>query len=555
MLPIRISQLEQNLSAPISISSANKQIDSNQGTTDSPPKQRPSTDLREISTDLVANAAYLRHEFTNCADINFRNFYITDIECLMLWVDGLINEQLVQNIFQVLMLDIVGKHIPKRSGHNLAEYMNQHFVPHYSTDLVIHLSELKRWIMMSKLILLFDGCPVAIMLDAGSTPVRSITEPTLEASLAGPRDCFVELLRTNSALIRSKLGDSRLKCENFILGRRSVTLVNLMYIEDVAQSCVIEEVRQRIRRIDIDAILDSTYLKELIQDKPLSLFPLMKNTERPDKVVADLLEGKFALIVDGSPMVLTAPCVLAEFLQAADDHYNNPMVVWFIRFVRYVSLFTATTLPGAYVAVTTFHQEMIPIPLVFSIAAAHQFIPFPSAIETIIMVFILEMMVETGVRLPRIIGPIGSMVGALIMGQIAIMAGFISSSVAIVVAAAAISNFILGAGYALASPIRLIRFAILLSGGILGLYGINLVILALLIHLASLRSFGIPYLAPFAPLIWQDMRDIIYRAPRWALILRPSQTTGDNVRRSNTKKPSPPATDHSSRYQNKSGEK
>ena len=264
---------------------SDKEADLNKNRAATGPKQVPLPhDFKDISAALTENEAYLRQEFTNYADIVFRDFYTGDIRCLAVWIDGLINERVSQDIFHALMLDLPREQIQNASPSSRADFMNQHLLPFHSTARVIDLVELKRWIMMSKMVLLIDGCPVGLMLDAEAAPMRSIAEPSMEASVAGPRDCFVEPLRINTALIRSRLGDSRLKSENYILGRRSNTLVNLMYIEDIARPEIVEEARQRIERIDIDGMLDSNYLKELIQDEPFSLFPLMKNTERPDKV-------------------------------------------------------------------------------------------------------------------------------------------------------------------------------------------------------------------------------------------------------------------------------
>ena len=293
-----------------------------------------------------------------------------DIRCLAVWVDGLINNRVSHDLFRSLMLDIPEEKLRRVPKTELTDYINQHFLPFYSTARVTDLTELKRWVLMAKMILLVDGCPIGLMLDAEATPMRGITEPVLESVVAGPRDSFVESLRINTALIRSRLGDVQLKSENFIVGRRSNTLVTLMYVEDLASPLIIEEARQRISRVDIDGVIDSSYLKEFIQDRKYTFFPLIKTSERPDKAAADLLEGRVVVIVDGSPHILIAPTLFLEFLQSAEDYYLNPLVVWMIRVLRYLALFIATNLPGLYVAVTTFHQELLPIPLVFAVAGA-----------------------------------------------------------------------------------------------------------------------------------------------------------------------------------------
>lgn len=505
------------------------------------PKQVPLPhDYKEISTSLKENEAYLRQEFANTTDIVFREFYMGETRCLAVWVDGLINSRVSHDLFRSLMLDVppeVSRKIPSR---DLADYLNRHFLPFYATIRVEDMVELKRWVLMHKMILLVDGSPVGLVLDAETPPTRGMTEPVLESVVTGPRDSFLEPLRINTALIRSRLGDIRLKSENFIVGRRSNTLVTLMYVEDLANPEIVEEARQRLSRVDIDGLIDSSILKELIQDRRYSLFPLIKVSERPDKVVADLLEGRFAIVVDGSPQVLTAPTLFVEFLQTAEDYYMNPIVVWLVRLFRYLALFVATNLPGLYVAVTTFHQEMLPIPLVFTVAGARETVPFPAFIEALSILITFELLWEAGIRLPRIVGGAVNIVGALILGQAAVQAGLVSQAMVIVIAATAISNFALGSGYELASGIRLVRLINLVAGSVLGLYGIALGFLAFMVHLTALRSFGVPYMAPLAPLRLREMKDVIYRAPWWDMTRRPALIAGEDLTRSKTPPPAPP---------------
>jgi len=504
------------------------------------PKQVPLPHDREaIASRLKQNEEKLRQQFANTTDIVFREFSLAGKDCLAVWVDGLINNRVSHDVFRSLMLDAPFEEVRKVPPGELVDWLNKHCLPYYSTSRVTDMVELKRWVLMGKMVMLVDGCSVGLMIDAELPPLRGMTEPVLESVVAGPRDSFLEPLRINTALIRARLGDVRLKSENFILGSRSNTLVTLMYVEDLARPTVIEEVRQRIRRVDIDGVLDSAVLKEMIQDRPYTLFPLIKTSERPDKVSADLLEGRFAIIVDGSPQVLTGPTLFQEFLQTAEDYYMNPVATWLIRFLRYLALIIAGVLPGLYVAITTFHQEMIPIPLVFSIAGAREAVPFPAFIEALVMVFTFELLWEAGVRLPRVVGGAVNIVGALILGQAAVQAGLVSQALVIVVAGTAICNFALGSGYELASGIRLVRLGVLVAGAVLGLYGIAISFLAILIHMVGLRSFGVPYMAPWAPMRLREMKDSVYRAPWWDMTRRPELIAGEDLTRSQTPPPAP----------------
>lgn len=505
------------------------------------PKQVPlPVDFRKISGSLAENEAYLRQEFADISDIVFRSFYADGIKLLAVWFEGLINSRVSHDIFHALMLDIPRRELREAPAGKLTEYLNQRFLPFYNTARVTDLVELKRWVLMSKLVLLVEGCPEGLMVDAENTPKRPISEPVIESSVVGPHDSFVENIRVNTALVRSRLGDAMLKSEEYIVGRRTNTLVTLMYVADIANPKIVEEARRRISRIDIDGVIDSSYIKELIQDRAYTVFPLMKSTERPDKVVADLLEGRFALLVDGSPQVLIAPSLFMEFLQTAEDYYLNPVAIWLIRLLRHLSIFIASNVPGIYVALTTFHQEMIPIPLVFSIAGARHAVPFPSYLDALFLLIIFELLWESSIRLPRVVGAAINIVGALILGQAAVQSSLVSPTLVIVITAAAIANFTLGAGYELALAIRVVRLAIMTAAAVLGFYGIALVSIAFLIHLASLRSFGVPYFEPYAPLRPVELKDVVYRAPQWDVNTRPAYIAGEDITRMGTPRPGPP---------------
>ena len=492
-----------------------------------------------ISPVLGENEKFLRQEFDKTTDIVFREFYMGDIRCLAVWVDGLINNRVSHDLFRALMLDVDPERFKKVPPVERLDYVNKHLLPFYATIRVIDMIELRRWVLMSKMILMMDGSPTGLVLDAEATPMRAISEPTLESVVSGPRDAFVESLRLNTALIRARLGDAKLKSENFIVGRRSNTLVTLMYIEDLARPEVIEEVRSRMDRIDTDAIWDVYQIKEFIHDRRLTLFPLMKETERPDKVAADLLEGRFAIIVDGSPQVLTSPSVMVEFFQSAEDYYLNPILSTGLRILRYLGVFIASTGLGLYVAVTTFHQEMIPIPLIFSVAGARETVPFPAFIEALLLLIIFELLVEAGIRLPQVVGGAVNIVGALIIGQASVQAGIVSPILVIIIAATAISNFAVSANYQFSSILRFIRLLFLVAGASLGLYGMSLVLLALLIHMSSLDSFGVPYLTPLGPRVSAAMTDVVYRAPKWQMRSRPSFIAGNDLTRDNSQPPGP----------------
>lgn len=497
-------------------------------------------EYQPVSSALADNEAFLRRVFQNTTDIVFREFYMGEIQCMAVWIDGLAMNRISHDMFRSLMFEAPVEKIYDVPASQRADYTIKHLLPFYAALQVTDLIEAKRWVLMHKMVLIIDGCPVVIVLDTEATPMRGITEPTMESVVAGPRDSFVESLRINTALIRARLGDSALKSENYIIGRRSNTLVTLMYVEDLARPEVLQEVRRRLARIDIDGMLDSSLLRELIRDSGLSVVPMMKGTERPDKVCADLLEGRFALIVNGSPIVLTAPSIFVEFMQSAEDYYHPVLVADFVRLMRYMGLVVAVGATGLYVAITTFHQEMIPIPLIFGIAGTRESVPFPGLLEALSMLIVFELLWEAGIRLPKVIGGAVSIVGALILGQAAVQAGFVSPALVIIIALTAISNFSLGSAYDLASGVRLARLFVLFAGGTMGLYGITLSFLVISIYLTSLRSFGVPYLAPLSMISEAGGQDTLLRNPRWSMKRRPDYIAGKDIIRSQMNEPRAP---------------
>ncbi|MED4797818.1 spore germination protein, partial [Priestia megaterium] len=258
----------------------------------------------------------------------------------------------------------------------------------------------------------------------------------------GPRDSFTETLRTNTALIRRRIKSPKLWIESQQIGEFTKTDIALVYIDGIADEQVIQEVKERLSKIDIDGILESGYIEELIQDEDYTPFPTMHNTERPDSVAAGLLEGRIAILVDGTPFVLMVPALFIQFFQAAEDYYQRADISTLIRLMRYMAFFLALLTPSAYIALTTFHQEMLPFALLISIAAQREGVPFPAIIEAFIMEITFEILREAGVRLPRAVGSAISIVGALVLGEAAVQAGLVSPAMVIVVSITAISNFV-----------------------------------------------------------------------------------------------------------------
>jgi spore germination protein KA len=384
-------------------------------------------------------------------------------------------------------------------------------------------------------ILLVDEVSEAVAIDSRGWKERGINEPTSETVVRGPKDGFTETLRTNTALLRRKIKDPNLWIESMTIGRRTKTDIAIAYIKGVASDTVIAEVHKRLNSIDIDGVLDSGYIEEFIQDAPYSPFPTVQNTERPDKIAAGVLEGRVAIIVDGSPFVLTVPVVFTQFFQASEDYYHRFDVSSFIRILRFLCFFLALLVPSLYIAVLTFHQEMVPSPLLTSIAAQREGVPFPAALEAILMEVTFEILREAGVRLPQNVGSAISIVGGLVLGEAAIQAGIVSPILVVVIAVTAMSNFVIPA-FNLALSLRSIRFAFLFLAASFGLYGVVLGLVTMVLHLCSLQSFGIPYMSPMAPFTANGQKDTLIRAPRYGLFRRPGFISNNNIRGKNSRK-------------------
>lgn len=388
--------------------------------------------------------------------------------------------------------------------------------------------------------ILVEGSLKAVVIDTAGGDSRSVEEPTSQTVVRGPKEGFTENLRTNTALVRRIIKSPNLRFDYKIVGHQTRTNIAIVYLQGIAQDDVVKEVHRRIDAIDIDGILESGYIEEFIQDKAFTPFPLIQNTERPDAASAGILEGQVVIMVSGTPFVLLAPATFVKFFQSSEDYYQRYDISTFLRFIRIASFFISMLLPSLYIAITTFHQEMLPTSLLISLAAQREGVPFPALVEAFLMEITFEILREAGVRMPRIIGPAISIVGALVLGQAAVQAGIISAAMVIVVSFTAIASFVIPA-VNMGIAARLIRFGLMILGGTFGLFGIMSGLMVLLAHVSGLRSFGKPYLLPLSPLVLSNLKDVFIRVPWWAMRKRPGGITNkDNQTRvSGGKRPDP----------------
>lgn len=370
------------------------------------------------------------------------------------------------------------------------------------------------------LVIAVDGLEIAVAVFMPSQEKRQVEEPAAQTIIRGPREGFVETLSVNVNLIRKRIRNANLRFEEFIIGEETRTKVYIGYMSGIANESIVDEVRKRLRKIKIASIFESGNIEEMITDKTASPFPLALNSERADTAAANLMEGKVVVLVDGTPFCLIVPAVMVNFFEMSEDYYQPFMLGSFIRIIRYISFMLALLTPSLYVAILSFHPELLPTTLLISVLSQREGVPFPAVVEVLIMEITFEILREAGIRTPKTIGMMVSIVGALVIGQAAAEAGIISNTMIIVVAITAIANFA-SPIYSFSAASRIMRFALIIAASIMGLYGVLLVLILLVAHLCSLRSFGVPYLAPVAPFILEDQKDVFVRFPWGAMRRRP----------------------------------
>ncbi|MNB82437.1 Spore germination protein B1 [compost metagenome] len=363
---------------------------------------------------------------------------------------------------------------------------------------------------------LADGYISAVICDTRGGEARSVEESSSQMVVRGPKDGFVESVATNISLIRRRIKSPKLRLEYTKIGTETQTHVAMLYMKEIAGEDLVDEARRRLNKISIDEVLESGFIEELIQDKTITPFPTIYNSERPDVAAGNLLEGRVVIIVDGTPFVLILPAVFTQFFQSAEDYSQRFDIAILMRIVRYVSFIVLLLGPSVYIALTTYHYEMIPTTLLINLLSQRETVPFPAFVEALLMEGAFEILREAGVRMPRVIGQTVSVVGALILGSAVVEAGIITPIMVIVIALTGIASFAIPA-YNMAIAGRIIRFAFLLLGGMFGFYGITLGLIMLVAHMNSLRSFGIPYLSPFVPLSVKGQKDTILRLPLWLM--------------------------------------
>lgn len=488
-----------------------------------------------LTSNLLANQEMIMEIIGHNSDVAVRNVFIgpSGKSATIIYIEGLVDKNLIHD--QVIRGLVLGNGGGDGDPTDFEEGKLEEEISHRMIQLgklvqVDQLSVCIDSILAGNTALLIDGIQGSLILGTSSWKSRGIEEPVTESVVRGPREGFVEDLVVNISLLRRRIRNPNFTMIDYRIGRQTKRDLALVYVNGIANPKLVQEVQSRIERIDIDDAPESGHIEQLIEDNPWSPFPQIQNTERPDKVVASLLEGRVAILLDGTPFILLAPVTFPMLLQAPDDYYDRWLVGSLLRFLRYLLTISALFLPSLYIALVSYHQGLIPSKLAISITASREGVPFPTIIEALLMEITIEVLREAGIRLPKPIGQAVGIVGGLVIGQSAVQAGIVSPIMVIVVSFTAISSFAIPS-YSAAISIRILRFAMMVAASVLGLYGIVLAVLLICSHIVRLKSFGVNYAGAFVHYKPSDWKDSLFRLPMFMMKLRPQFLRTKNKRR------------------------
>lgn len=489
-----------------------------------------------LSRKLQDNIDAVKAKFGGSSDLIIREFSFgrgkdREIKAVLIFLDGMVNLSTINdNIIEPLMRQSWFSRRGEASDLSGIDEIRDRLLTAGEVKTVRTYNEVAEACLSGDAVLMTEGFCKALDIGAKGWEKRAVTEPTSETAIRGPREGFTENLRTNTTLIRRKIKDPALTIRTIVIGKRTHTQVNILYIDGLANPNLVREVERRLKKIDTDAILATGYLEQYIEDSSLSAFPTIWCSEKPDAVAGKLLEGRVAIAADGSPFVMTVPMLFVENFQNAEDYITRSHYATMMRLLRLTAFLISLFAPALYIALTTYHQELIPTTLLFTMAASSEGVPFPAVVEISIMMIIFELLREAGIRMPRPVGQTISIVGALVMGEAAIQAGIVGAPVVIVVAITAVSSFAIPF---LTDALSLLRWFLLIMAATMGSFGITVGTFIIFMHLASLRSFGSRYLAPIVPFQTADLKDTAVRVPLWAMGTRPKEIKPQDMKRQN----------------------
>ena len=483
-----------------------------------------------ITNDLESNRKIIEtlYGLPVNKDVVVREFElgtVPGIKAMLVFMDGLVDKEIINHLLQSLML-FSGV---ERPGGRIADFVKENLLPGNQVQEVNSFKDVLKGVNFGDSAFFFEGSDRSLVVETKGIEHRSVDKPNTEQTVRGPQEGFGEILRVNTALIRKHARSGELTTEMFTVGERLPNDVAIMYLRDLANADLVNEVKRRINSIKIDFMMDSGMLEGMIEDSPYNLNPQTIATERPDRVAAYLAEGKVAILVNGSPQVLVVPCTMYAQLHTGEESYLRWQYGTFIRYVRLLAFYISFLLPGIYLSIILFHQEMIPTELLLAIAGNRERVPFPSVVELLLLEFSFELVREAGVRIPGVIGTTIGIVGALILGQASVQANIVSPILVVLVAVTGLSSFAVP-NFALAFALRIYRFFYIMLGALLGFFGITIGLFVQILFTTNLQSFGVPYLSPSGPRTRLGY-DVVFRLPLFFHETRPDYDNPQDVRR------------------------
>ncbi|MEW9700220.1 spore germination protein [Paenibacillus sp. SI8] len=478
-----------------------------------------------ISQSLKDNLKQIQDTFVDCNDLRILHWsYGPSLEkkAFSVYLETLIKDKKV-NYMKESLQDLVTHEVGPATTittEDVMRFFSKNGVSAQSAMIAEDFVQVTNLILDGHIIIFFDEWNKAISYSALGIQNRQITEPITEPVVQGPHMSMIEDLDANIGIIRNLLRSPRLKFHYFTAGEECRRRISYGYLEGAVNPETLSEFKRRLSQITNEEILETSYLEDWIGDSKLSPFPQVRYTERPDNAVAALLDGKIIVLVDGTPTIVVCPGLFFEFFVTSEDYYHRSLFSSLIRLLRFGASLMALLLPSTYIALTTFHSELIPTVLLLAVLDTREGIPFPAFIEALLMEFFFEILREAGIRLPRPIGSAVSIVGALVIGQAAIQAKIASPVMVIVVSLTGIASFALPQ-YSMAIAIRILRFPLMMLAATLGGFGVMFGLLLTFLHLTTLRSLGQPYLSPVAPLEIKQFRDLFIVIPRKILLHSP----------------------------------
>lgn len=464
--------------------------------------------MGQFSNDIEKNIRYLQEHFCHTEDLMKKELIFNNEKCVILYIESIVKKELLQSSIIDPILDMKTGEI-------------ENAIRAAEVKMTSIISEVGKNLLDGFCVILLENQTQAYMSSVGEMEGRALQEPTSERSIQSSHDGFVESFSTNLQLLRKRIKSPHLKVKYFTIGNLSNTKVGMVYLDNHANKELINEVERRITSIDIDQLYSTGNLEELIEDHPFSPFPHILATERPDRAVSYLTEGKITIIMDGNPRVIVVPITFFAFYQAPDDYSSRWLVGSFFRIIRVFSFIITISLPAIYIAIVSFHSEVLPIGILYSIRVSLEYVPFDPFVEAIAMQIILELLKEASIRLPTPIAQTIGIVGGLVIGTAVVDAHIVSNMMIVVIGFTAIASFVAPINE-MGTSARLLGFPTMIAASLFGFFGIVFVLMLIFMHLSKLDTFGTPYFSPLAPFKKNDIKDSFIRLPLWKLNTRPT---------------------------------